>query len=104
MLSSRFISNQKSYGNKSLHLWNKLYPIVYSINIPFLSNSKSVYIVLLGFTNHQCKFIFRGYNIAKYEDYLNYIFHQSKHRIPFKQLFLNKFTKLNRFEYTTNIY
>jgi len=56
------------------------------------------------FTKLQSKFIYCGYNIAKYEDYKKIIFHPSKHRIHFKQLFLNKFTYFDRFENITNIY
>jgi len=56
----------------------------------------------MGFTKYQCKFIYCGYNISKYEDYQKFIFHPSKHQIPFKQ-FLNKFTYVNRLEDITVI-
>jgi len=59
----------------------------------------------MGLTKYQCKLIYEnfGYNIANYEDYQKFIFHPSKHRISFKQVFLNKFTNINRFEDITNI-
>ena len=44
-----------------------------------------------------------GYNITKCEDFQKFIFHPSQYRIPFKQLFLNKFKNINPFEDTTNI-
>jgi len=48
----------------------------------------------MDFINYQCKFIYCGYNIAKYEDYQKIIFHSSIQRIPLKQLFLKNLRRL----------
>jgi len=62
-----------------------------------------MYIVFYGIQKYQCKVMYCGYNITKCEDFQKFIFHPSQYRIPFKQLFLNKFKNINPFEDTTNI-
>lgn len=100
-----FISNLKSYENKCLQWWNKLYPICYSIKISiYVKQWIRIHCFLRDSQNTIANTYVVDTILQCMRNIKTFLSHSTKYLLSFKKLSLIKFSTFHRLENITDTY